>query len=357
MQWDITDTVISIHALLAESDLFDEDDPDNLWSISIHALLAESDWQAAKALDRLRISIHALLAESDLDHGIALVPHQHFYPRSPCGERPGRLLTVDTPYIFLSTLSLRRATCLCRPICVQQHYFYPRSPCGERPQQSRPPASRRTNFYPRSPCGERLATVGLNLVGQIFLSTLSLRRATLPICKYGDPLIFLSTLSLRRATTHHFPTLHNVFISIHALLAESDLRVVDGSKSSIISIHALLAESDLSILIIGFSGMVFLSTLSLRRATAWSASKLGGMSISIHALLAESDPVKIKPVLISTKFLSTLSLRRATRYVKRLSCRTMHFYPRSPCGERPDQRLRTSTAPRFLSTLSLRRAT
>ena len=87
MQWDITDTVISIHALLAESDLFDEDDPDNLWSISIHALLAESDWQAAKALDRLRISIHALLAESDLDHGIALVPHQHFYPRSPCGER------------------------------------------------------------------------------------------------------------------------------------------------------------------------------------------------------------------------------------------------------------------------------
>ena len=67
MQWDITDTVISIHALLAESDLFDEDDPDNLWSISIHALLAESDWQAAKALDRLRIS-----------------------PRSPCGERRRR---------------------------------------------------------------------------------------------------------------------------------------------------------------------------------------------------------------------------------------------------------------------------
>ena len=36
-----------------------------------------------------------------------------------------------------------------------------------------------------------------------------------------------------------------VDISIHALLAESDLRVLDGSKSSIeISIHALLAESD-----------------------------------------------------------------------------------------------------------------
>ena len=133
MQWDITDTVISIHALLAESDLFDEDDPDNLWSISIHALLAESDWQAAKALDRLRISIHALLAESDLDHGIALVPHQHFYPRSPCGERHAdrsdssypagisiHALLAESDLIgfyalspnqqFLSTLSLRRAT-------------------------------------------------------------------------------------------------------------------------------------------------------------------------------------------------------------------------------------------------------
>ena len=75
MQWDITDTVISIHALLAES-----------------------DWQAAKALDRLRISIHALLAESDLDHGIALVPHQHFYPRSPCGER---LSSPNTDIIIL----------------------------------------------------------------------------------------------------------------------------------------------------------------------------------------------------------------------------------------------------------------
>ena len=39
---------------------------------------------------------------------------------------------------------------------------------------------------------------------------------------FADPMLFLSTLSLRRAT----------------------LRVVDGSKSSIISIHALLAESD-----------------------------------------------------------------------------------------------------------------
>ena len=57
------------------------------------------------------------------------------------------------------------------------------------------------DFYPRSPCGER------------------------PVLSLSFGAVWI--------------------ISIHALLAESDnLRVVDGSKSSIISIHALLAESD-----------------------------------------------------------------------------------------------------------------
>ena len=79
---------------------------------------------------------------------------------------------------FLSTLSLRRATCRYRPICGQRSNFYPRSPCGERPipfqSASRPliisihallaesdnrilvnrPIKPR-HFYPRSPCGER----------------------------------------------------------------------------------------------------------------------------------------------------------------------------------------------------------
>ena len=42
MQWDITDTVISIHALLAESDTALEAEQ-QARQISIHALLAESD--------------------------------------------------------------------------------------------------------------------------------------------------------------------------------------------------------------------------------------------------------------------------------------------------------------------------
>ena len=57
-------------------------------------------------------------------------------------------------------------------------------------------------------------------------------------------------------------------ISIHALLAESDKPLTEGSEDMDISIHALLAESDAAGAL-GVQAVVqFLSTLSLRRATA-----------------------------------------------------------------------------------------
>ena len=57
--------VISIHALLAESDLFRSFSPSLGEGISIHALLAESDIDKIKGGEPQEISIHALLAESD----------------------------------------------------------------------------------------------------------------------------------------------------------------------------------------------------------------------------------------------------------------------------------------------------
>ena len=102
-------------------------------------------------------------------------------------------------------------------------------------------------------------------------------------------------------------------ISIHALLAESDRpqppkarvlknfyprspcgeRLEQSSSYSAyleISIHALLAESDISVLWMVRSHPLFLSTLSLRRATYTDLNSAYGALISIHALLAESDP-------------------------------------------------------------------
>ena len=60
------------------------------------------------------------------------------------------------------------------------------------------------------------------------------------------------------------------------------------------------------------NGTKFLSTLSLRRATAINGRNPDIEGISIHALLAESDHPKTSDHPHNTKFLSTLSLRRAT---------------------------------------------
>ena len=105
------------------------------------------------------------------------------------------------------------------------------------------------------------------------------------------------------------------------------------------------------------NGTKFLSTLSLRRAT-WGA--------------APPSPPKA--------FLSTLSLRRATTGGQSCNSTLVHFYPRSPCGERPYMEESepdpqgisihallaesdtssvnvSASGSTFLSTLSLRRAT
>ena len=56
---------ISIHALLAESDVTSPKSVIYLLDISIHALLAESDTSGQTFVCWYIISIHALLAESD----------------------------------------------------------------------------------------------------------------------------------------------------------------------------------------------------------------------------------------------------------------------------------------------------
>ena len=83
--------IISIHALLAESDVNEDRYGQQYWRISIHALLAESDRFRAIQHPKINISIHALLAESD-----RVYVSYNMYNNT-----------------FLSTLSLRRATLGC----------------------------------------------------------------------------------------------------------------------------------------------------------------------------------------------------------------------------------------------------
>ena len=306
--YTVDNIVISIHALLAESDAF-------AWCSSVTLTLkflstlslrrATANTNLHAVCGGVRISIHALLAESDASwcpYRWSTLVQADFYPRSPCGERLcltayclkrlwvmyfyprspcGERLRLRRPEsqnrsrVFLSTLSLRRATNQDAKIDqTRSSNFYPRSPCGERRLVNAFHGGDLQYFYPRSPCGERLAEVAC--------------------ITWRECQAFLSTLSLRRATI------------------------------------------------------------------AGCGQRLTGPKISIHALLAESDKFKHSPSKpMRTEFLSTLSLRRATSTVcMRVVRRRYNFYPRSPCGERPRRPVpQCNGSAIFLSTLSLRRAT
>ncbi len=303
---------ISIHALLAESD-----QTVTKWAssakISIHALLAESD-KSSWSLTRLNrnISIHALLAESD---GLGFCYH--------CDD-----------VAFLSTLSLRRATapnrrpCRCNKISI--HALLAESD---------------------------LFFIVFDLFRNISIHALLAESDSPLSINCMIHMQFLSTLSLRRAT----------------------MQIVIIVVDTVISIHALLAESDFMFSVVFYLENIFLSTLSLRRATTcgggwneqpryfyprspcgerlpapltmWNTTNFYPRSpcgerlvkrcqasdisdISIHALLAESD----RPDGERTSIL-------------------YYFYPRSPCGERQPSKYPVRGQNLFLSTLSLRRAT
>ena len=80
-------------------------------------------------------------------------------------------------------------------------------------------------------------------------------------------------------------------------------------------------------------GRTFLSTLSLRRATA-SGFLIGSRSQFLSTLSLRRATRGRFLIFYLVLFLSTLSLRRAT-FGRRAGLPVAgHFYPRSPCGER-----------------------
>ena len=213
-----------------------------------------------------RISIHALLAESD--HNRHRFPHHcrdfyprspcgerrywgtrswrlfNFYPRSPCGERRGHCRNFDRDQQFLSTLSLRRATynlvAGSKAKSISIHALL-----AESDQRTLTSALYSLDFYPRSPCGERLNSIIDIINNVIFLSTLSLRRATWADTSYNLSDIISIHALLAESDQPRKTEVPGAIISIHALLAESDGKIDTRRSIKMISIHALLAESDL----------------------------------------------------------------------------------------------------------------
>ena len=148
-----------------------------------------------------------------------------------------------------------------------------------------------SDFYPRSPCGERLLDHGIALVPH---------QHFYPRSPCGERLLLPLILAGRSYFYPRSPC--------------GERHITQRSASSLPS---------------------FLSTLSLRRATAASVKTYHWIHISIHALLAESDAAK------------NGSARSNRNFYPRSPCGERHyqdkvsippvqnFYPRSPCGERP----------------------
>ena len=290
-------------------------------------------WIAKRAL----ISIHALLAESDFIYK-QFAQLASLFLSTLSLRRATWLLGLLRTFasLFLSTLSLRRATYRPTPAPVIFSHFYPRSPCGER---------HLLQHFSISYCKISIHALlaesdSAFLIGSRsqypFLSTLSLRRATSSSsstpavrsisihallaesdfrssCKGISYFLFLSTLSLRRAT----------WLELFLYYQDNDFypRSPCGERPG------YLIKSSIFTL--------FLSTLSLRRATQAKALKIAAHSISIHALLAESDNFRcsIKRS-ISNFYPRSPCGERPWDLTGGLNCNA-YFYPRSPCGERP----------------------
>ena len=307
---------------------------------------------------------------------------------------------------------------------IKYHDFYPRSPCGERRANSRKERQGQrisihallaeSDFYPPI----KPLKIGISIHALLAESDLS------ALAPEENPTQFLSTLSLRRATIHYDNYNLHCVISIHALLAESDsvssvinnvindfyprspcgerqANAVDQILPGHISIHALLAESDLRYPYQGRQNPISIHAL-LAESDTLRASRQHPAGISIHALLAESDPrknlvngvcrvISIHALLAESDGTKKFKMPVPAYFYPRSPCGerrhktteliiNIHFYPRSPCGERPVTRvartpttvisihallaesdltimLYDSSALIFLSTLSLRRAT
>ena len=85
------------------------------------------------AIQRASISIHALLAESDCFLSVMSFAQTPFLSTLSLRRATDQNCANSSGPLFLSTLSLRRATCLMYLFSTWEANFYPRSPCGERP--------------------------------------------------------------------------------------------------------------------------------------------------------------------------------------------------------------------------------
>ena len=222
-------------------------------------------WPGLLARPFFLISIHALLAESDCYSLRHSAQNRHFYPRSPCGERPPCCGWFEVIHYFYP-----RSPCGERPAAkngsTRSNNFYPRSPCGER-RVTVLGIQHRTGISIHALLAESdLGILGRRLWYRISIHALLAESDSDPVTDKAWALISIHALlaesDVRRLTwqiliKYFYPRspcgerrgiiwrhIIRCRISIHALLAESDGIPNQVGTWEVISIHALLAESD-----------------------------------------------------------------------------------------------------------------
>ena len=158
-------------------------------------------------------------------------------------------------------------------------------------------------------------------------------RRVVPASKFSI-FAFQSTHSLRSATGELGTDDPNPTVSIHALLAECDLRILQGDFHHVrfnprtpcgVRRHGTFCPPLTTL---------FQSTHSLRSATIERNKTMSIYDVSIHALLAECDMMRVR--------------QRSDVF---------GFNPRTPCGVRHTGREPGPLSEKFQSTHSLRSAT
>ena len=235
-------------------------------TVSIHALLAECDPLCVRGVLALGVSIHALLAECDTKNGVLRwiqeVSIHALLAECDIGDANSRQHVTVSIHALLAECDMDRRE--------ESHTL-----CG---------------FNPRTPCGVRLCAGIKDDISEKFQST----------------------HSLRSATAAAFFARTECPVSIHALLAECDLRY-----------QLNLTET-----------RQFQSTHSLRSATLSGMNIAPVGAVSIHALLAECDASP-----------------------GHLRCWQSGFNPRTPCGVRlrPTLYIATQQSKSYFAPTSLKR--
>ena len=302
-----------------------------------------------------------------------------FNPRTPCGVRPSARNRRRSYGGFQSTHSLRSATGKCSYISPQ-HTVSIHALLAECDCLTPCTLSTYKSFNPRTPCGVRQASF-----------------------RKGSPLLmFQSTHSLRSATMSTFLPLLSPDVSIHALLAECDRKVLLHLSTtysfnprtpcgvrlacpySYRKNHAGFNPRTpcgvrLYAVVPSASDWMFQSTHSLRSATNGH-----GHSWRLSPSFNPRTPCGVRPIYYeyelhcscfnprtpcgvrrcthagrtqNDRFQSTHSLRSATLQLYRIFNRYGSFNPRTPCGVRRMAEKMFLPCMVFQSTHSLRSAT